>query len=239
MIIIEIEKLKNQIFNEDCVGERGFKTIPSDSIDCCVIDPPYKLTSGGKKNTKVNGAISRRVNDLASDGTIFTYNNILPKDYFSEIYRVLKDGSHFYCMCNDKHLKSILNEGEKAGFKEVNILVWNKHMHTPTQYYMKNIEFIVLFRKGKAKYINNMGTFALIDIEGIRGNKVHPSEKPVDLFKLFIENSTKEGDIVLDCFMGAGCSALACLESNRNYIGYEIDKKYFDIIQNRIDTYIN
>lgn len=226
----------NKFINADCIGEQGLKLIQSESIDMCLIDPPYKLTSGGKKDTKMNGLISRRNNGNAESGKLFEYNNILPKDYFGEIYRVLKDGSHFYCMCNDKHLQNILNEGEKAGFKQVNVLVWSKHMHSPTQYYMKNIEFIALFRKGKAKYINNMGTFSLIDIEGLRGNKIHPNEKPVELAKLFIENSSNENDVVLDCFAGAGWTALATLQSNRNYLCYEIDKNYYEIAMKRLSN---
>lgn len=150
----------NKIYNEDFLTNN----IPNNSIDLCVTDPPYKLTSGGSKDTKMNGGISRRNNKLNQEGKVFAHNDIKIKDWFPEIYRVLKEGTHFYCMCNDKHLKEVLEEGESAGFKEVNVLVWEKGMHTPTQYYMKNIEFVVLFRKGKARYINNMGSYGITKI---------------------------------------------------------------------------
>ena len=71
-------------------------------------------------------------------------------------------------------------------------------------------------------------------IPNILGNKKHPTEKPVELLKVLIENSSNEGDIVMDCFMGSGSTGVACLETNRGFIGIEIDKKYYDIAVERI-----
>lgn len=219
--MIDIET--NIIYNEDFL----LNNLPDNSIDLVVTDPPYKLTSGGCK-----GGLKVEFNTITEKqkqtGVMFN----IPKfeEWMPEIFRVLKDGTHFYCMCNDKNLKEILIQGEKCGFKEVNVLVWSKGMHTPLPYYMKNIEFIVLFRKGKARKINNMGSFALINIKGIRGNKVHPSEKPVLLMEHLILNSSNEDDIILDPFMGSGTVAKASKNNNRKYIGYEIDKNYYDII---------
>lgn len=73
-----------------------------------------------------------------------------------------------------------------------------------------------------------------ISVDNIIGNKLHPCEKPVDLLKFYIENSSNEGSIVLDPFMGSGSTAIACKELNRKYIGYEIDKEYYNIINKRI-----
>ena len=112
-------------------------------------------------------------------------------------------------------------------------------MHTPLPYYMKNIEFIVLFRKGKARKINNMGSFALIDIKGIKGNKVHPSEKPYQLIQHLILNSSCENDTILDCFMGSCSSGIASVVNYRIFIGIELDTNYFNIGKNRIENAIN
>ena len=224
-----------KLYNGDCL--EILRELPNESIDMVVIDPPYKLTSGGcKGNLKIEfNSISEK---QKQSGIMFN----IPKfnEYFSELFRILKDGTHFYCMCNDKHLKDVLIEGEKAGFKEVNVLVWAKGMHTPLPYYMKNIEFIVLFRKGKARKINNMGSFALIDIKGIKGNKVHPSEKPCRLIQHLILNSSCENDTILDCFMGSGTTGEACVNTNRKFIGIELDENYFNIASKRIEeAYFN
>ena len=222
-----------KLYNGDCL--EILRELPNESIDMVVIDPPYKLTSGGcKGNLKiVFNSISEK---QKQSGIMFN----IPKfnEYFSELFRILKDGTHFYCMCNDKHLKDVLIEGEKAGFKEVNVLVWAKGMHTPLPYYMKNIEFIVLFRKGKARKINNMGSFALIDIKGIRGNKVHPTQKPVELLEYLIKTYTKENEVVLDFTMGSGSTGVACMNTNRKFIGIELDENYFNIAKDRIENSI-
>ena len=182
-----------QVFLGDCLEQ--LKQIKSETIDCVATDPPYKVTSGGNVPTGfINGhwrLKNGEANPQAKSGKIFKENEIKFSDWMPEIYRVLKDKTHFYCMTNDLHLKNVIEEGVKAGFKQQNILVWAKGMHTPTQYYFKNIEFIVLFRKGSAKYINNIGTMALLNVKGLR-NKIHPSEKPTELMKILVENSTKE-----------------------------------------------
>ena len=66
-------------------------------------------------------------------------------------------------------------------------------------------------------------------------NKNHPSEKPIKLMKILIKNSTNEQDKVLDPFMGSGTTGVACKELNRNFIGIELDEKYFNIAKERIE----
>lgn len=134
---------------------------------------------------------------------------------------------------NWSNLNRIITETEKVGFKLQNILVWAKDNKVMNHYYMGQTEFILLFRKGGAKDINDMGTSNFIQIPNIK-NKLHPTQKPIDLMKVLIENSSNENDIVLDCFCGSGSTGVACLESNRNFIGCEIDKKYYDIAVERI-----
>lgn len=71
-------------------------------------------------------------------------------------------------------------------------------------------------------------------IPNIVGNKKHPTEKPVELIKILIENSSEEGYVVMDCFMGSGSTGIACINTNRKFVGIEIDKKYYDIAVERI-----
>ena len=62
----------------------------------------------------------------------------------------------------------------------------------------------------------------------------HPTQKPLKLIERIIEMSTNEGDVVLDACMGSGTTAVACMNTNRNFIGFELNKEYFDIAINRI-----
>ena len=208
------------------------KDIPDESIDLIVTDPPYKIVKGGCTNNAVKlfGADNKNL----SLGTVFNNNEIKFSQWIPVLFPKLKNGTHCYIMCNDRNLKEILDVGENAGFKLQNILVWKKSRHTPNRYYLKNCEFIVMFRKGVARNINEMGTFSVLEINNV-AKKQHPSEKPVELMEVLIKNSTNENEFVLDPFMGSGSTGIACANLNRNFIGIELDEKYFGIAKNRIN----
>lgn len=220
-----------RLYNGDCLEvmnkliEKGIK------VDAIITDPPYKLTGGGR-TTKKNIQFNTVSETVLKNGKFFDIPKF--KDWAKRCYDILNDNTHAYFMTNTKNLYEMLGELQNVGFKLHEILVWNKGMHTPQQYYLRNVEFILFMRKGKAKPINNMGTFSLININGIKGNKIHPSEKPVELMELFVSNSTNEGDTVLDFTMGSGSTGIACKNLNRKFIGIELDEKYFDISVERI-----
>lgn len=217
----------NKIYNQDCL--EGMEYIEGNSIDLVVTDPPYKLVQGGCTNKAVTlrGAVN------LEGGEVFSKNSIKFSEWIPEVYRVLKEGSHCYIMSNDRNLKELLIESESAGFKLLNILVWKKTKHSPNRYYLKNAEFIVLLRKGSATNINNMGSFQCMEVDNVK-NKHHPAEKPIELMEIFIKNSSRQNDIVFDPFMGCGSTIIGCINTKRNYIGFELDESYFDIANKRI-----
>ena len=213
----------------DCL--QRMKEIPDNSIDLCVSDIPYKLTGGGKGD----GINSKRPKGILQDNTQLMK---VPKfkEWLPELYRVMKDGTHIYLMCNFLNLNQLMNDAQEAGFKMINLLVWEKNNCTPSQFYMKNCEYTLLIRKGSSKYINNIGASKTVHkFDNIIGNKVHPTEKPIELMKFYIENSSNRGDTVLDMFMGSGSTGVACLNTGRNFIGVELDENYFNIATDRID----
>lgn len=223
----------NNVYSMDCI--EGMKQLDDNSIDLIVTDPPYKTITGGKGNGKNS---VRPKGMLDGNRKLFKHqNNIKIKDWIGELYRVLKDGSHCYIFTNSLNLKEMLNESEKAGFKLHNILIWEKNNCTPSQYYMKNCEYVLFLRKGKAKWINDIGGSKTVHkFNNVIGNKLHPTQKPLDLLQFYIENSSNEGDIVFDPFMGSGSTAVACIKTNRNYIGFEVDEEYISIADERINT---
>jgi site-specific DNA-methyltransferase (adenine-specific) len=208
--------------------------IADSSIDLVVTDPPYKIVGGGC--TTISGGIfNKEQNVNVKTGTLFNNNEIAFSDWIPEVYRVLKNGTHAYIMCNGRNVANLQAEAEKAGFTFQNLLVWNKGNVTPNRYYMQKCEFILMLRKGKARTINNPGSNNLLEIPNIIGKKQHPTEKPVELMKIMIENSSNPGETILDPFIGAGSSGIAALQLGRSFIGYEIDKKYYEIASARID----
>ncbi len=170
---------------------------------------------------------------------MFKHNDVKFEHWLPELYRVMADKSHTYLMINSRNLSELQSKAEKTGFKFQNLLIWHKGNVTPNKWYMQGFECILMLRKGGAKNINNMGDSNILNVPNIIGKKKHPSEKPVALLEIMINNSTQEHGTVLDMFMGSGGCAVAALNTNRKFIGIELDKEYFAIAEKRINDAIN
>lgn len=245
MIKINTFPLPNLICGE-CLTE--LSKIPNESIDLIVTDPPYKITSRGNAGNS-GGMLQKKIN---MQGQVFKHNNIDCSEYASEFYRILKDGSHCYVMTNHINLIHMLNtftdlrtEEEKDngvkpyGFHFIKSLIWDKGNKIMGQFYMSQFEYILFSRKGRGVRINHCGTSDILSIpniklKGIDGKNLHDTEKPVELMKILIDNSSQQNGIVLDPFMGIGSTGIACKELDRQFIGIEIDQQYYNIAQERI-----
>ena len=212
------------------------KQLPAESIDCVVTDPPYKVTPRGNAGN-AGGMFTKKVN---MQGRVFAENDVKITDFASELYRVLKEQTHCYVMCNQINLQPYLNELTRVGFKVTRVLVWDKGNKINNQFYMGQVEFIIFCRKGKAKRVNNCGISELIAIPNKKtkrkdGINYHDTEKPVALMQLLVSQSTVEGDVVLDPFVGIGATAVACVKTARRFIGYELDKTYYMVAVGRVN----
>lgn len=90
----------------------------------------------------------------------------------------------------------------------------------------------------KLKYPNNVLEIKTV-FNRSKEKLPHPNQKPVELMKYLVETYTKENDTILDFTMGSGTTSIACIKTNRNFIGIENDDTYFDVCKNRVNTYIN
>ena len=222
-----------KLINGGCL--EYMRTLENESIDLIVTDPPYPTTSRGHAGNS-GGMLQKEIN---KKGKVFEHNNIDCTEYAPEFYRVLKDGSHCYVITNHINLIKMLNVFTDCGFHFIKSLIWNKGNKIMGQYYMSQFEYILFFRKGYGKKINNCGTADILSVpnkktKDANGKNIHDTEKPVELMKILIENSTQKGDIVLDPFVGVGATALACIESERDYIGIELDENYYNIAKERV-----
>ena len=218
-----------KLYNDDCLNV--LKDIGDNSIDLVVTDPPYEVITGGR-----NGGVKGKPSGLLKENKQLMKSIPSPELWLSECFRVMKYGTHIYIMTNTLNLTNYLNIINDVGFKLHNLLVWNKNNTTPNRWYMKNCEYVIFARKGFAKSINNPSSQTVHNFDNIIGNKQHPTEKPVDLMKFYVGNSSNIGDTVLDPFMGSGSTGVACKELGRNFIGVELDEQYFDIAESRIDN---
>lgn len=100
------------------------------------------------------------------------------------------------------------------------------------------LDFDIQYKKIGITFNIEMGvTDVWNDIDFYEEKRLHPTQKPVALFEYLIKTYTNERDVILDNCMGSGTTAIACLNTNRNYIGFELDEKYFNIAQNRIQNH--
>lgn len=222
-------------YNSDCL--EIMTQIRGNSVDLIVSDVPYKTTSRGSAGNS-GGMLQKTIN---KKGNVFKNNDIKPIEYAPLMYNILKDGGHCYIMTNHKNLIEMLNEFTNCGFSFIKSLIWDKGNKIMGQYYMSKFEYILFFRKGKGIKINNCGTSDILCIpnkktKDTNGKNLHDTEKPVELMKILVENSSNEGDTVIDPFMGVGSVGIACKKANRNFIGIEIDESYYKIAIERIEN---
>lgn len=225
--------MKIELIHGDCLIE--MQNIPDASIDLICTDPPYRVTPKGCAGT-MSGYWT---NTQTNKGKIFEHNDIDIEDYIHELYRVLKDRTHCYIMCNQVNLPHFLQVISNSKFKYVKCLIWDKGNKICGRFYMNCFEYIIMLRKGGERPINECGTPDILSVpnkktKGLDGKNIHDSEKPIDLMQLLIENSTNKGDVVLDMFMGSGSTGVACVNTRRNFIGIELDEEYFAIAEKRI-----
>ena len=175
-----------KLYNDDCLV--AMKNIPDESVDLVVTDCPYHIVQGGCTNL----GFKHMSDDMeyVKKGKLFKHNDIKFEEWLPEVYRVLKQNTHCYIMVNPRNLAELQIKAEKVGFKFQNILIWEKNNSTPNRYYLNAYEMILMLRKGKAKTINNRGTKNILQINNIIGNKKHPTEKPIELMKILISNSS-------------------------------------------------
>ena len=205
---------KNKIFNENCI--EGLKKIPSKSVDCIIIDPPYGINyhSGHYKNGNPHKPI-------ANDDTLF-----IPID---DLWRVLKPTGAMFIFFS--HKVPLIDKRVK------NIIIWVKNNWTAGDLYKdfgNQYECIAYMPKDDfklhSKRYSNIWKFDRISAD----NLLHPTQKPESIIRRLIETATDKGDLVLDCFMGSGTTAVACKQMDRNFIGFEIEKTYVDIAERRL-----
>ena len=252
--MIEIEL--NSIYNEDCL--EGMKRIPDGSVDMILCDLPYGTTACKwdaiipfgplweqyERVIKDNGAIvltgaqpfttkliESNFNMFKYEliwnkmqGSAFTLSKIKPLPSHENIL-IFGEGKITYNPqmtkrekpLNTKNWKMDKRKSENGNFSS------NSNKESKKIYKEKYPVSVLDFHKSAAECNNT--------------KRVHPTQKPVALFEYLIKTYTNEGETVLDNCIGSGTTAIACLNTNRNFIGFELDKGYFDIATKRIEEH--
>lgn len=208
------------------------KDIPDKSIDLVVIDPPYEFAQHGG-----GGAFGSRKREYHNELEADTLTKGFDIAVLDELVRIMRK-VNIYVWCNKNQIKQYLDYFE--GFN-MDLLTWHKTNPVPTcnNKYLSDTEYLLFFREKGVKVYGSYQTkrkFYVTQTNKKDKDKYkHPTVKPVEIMENIITNSSQEGETVLDCFMGSGTTGVACVNTNRRFIGMEKEEKYFEIAKQRIE----
>ncbi len=227
------------------------KSIPNESVDCIITDPPYMISQKGK--TIVRKSLTskkiKRDKDIKLDfGTWDHFDSKedffqFTEDWFKECARVLKPKGWIYIFFDKQKIGYFdLILAEKYGIKGRTIFAWLKSNPVPSfrkVNWLSASEFIWVGSKGKCKLKNfllqkEMFNYMITPNKSAYGETEHPTEKPLSLIKKLILVNSNENDLILDPFAGSGTTLVACKELNRRFIGIEKEEKYINMIKDRL-----
>lgn len=147
---------------------------------------------------------------------------------------------NIYIFCSRTQMLTLLNYADKKNYSW-NLLSWHKTNPIPTcnNKYLNDTEYIVFMREKGVQVYGSYHTKKTYFTTAVNKKEKqefkHPTVKPLDIIENLIINSSKENNTILDCFMGSGTTGVACVNLNRNFIGIELNEKYFNIAKDRID----
>ena len=201
----------NKIYLGDCLDI--MKQIPDKSIDLVLTDPPYGIGIKGKVGGGSKRGASKDFGDVSWD------NEIPQKEMFDEIFRISKEqiifgGNYFIEYFNNTPC----------------FLVWYKRDGLPTRTFADAELAWTSFKSPTRVYNFRHDGF----ISDSKDKKVHPTQKPTELFKQIVADYSKEGMTILDPFAGSGTTAIACHDLKRNFICIEKEPEYVEISQKRL-----
>ena len=228
-----------KIYNGDCLEimdnliEEGIK------VDCILTDPPYMIAR--KNNFHTMGRKGIDFGEWDKDVDLFSWLDRIPK-------LLSKNGS--VVIFNDwKNLGDIARYCESLGLEIKDLLRWEKTNPMPRnrdRRYITDYECAIWLVNKKSKWVFNRLDEKYqrpkFEYPVVSGNEktMHTTQKPVKLMEEIIRVHTKKDNTILDCFMGSGSTGVACANTNRKFIGIELDNNYFDIASKRIEeAYFN
>lgn len=232
----------NRIYNEDCL--EGMKRIPDGSVDMILCDLPYGTTRNKWDEIIPFEPLWEQYERVAKPNCpiILTSNQPFTTQLINSNRKLFK----YDLVWQKTHPKGHLNAKRMPMRAHEEILI----------FYKKPPVYNPIMRKGKYRYKGNKGfseercygtskpydnwndeyyPTSVIEISNaVQIGKIHPTQKPVELFEWLINTYSNEGDLILDNCIGSGTTAIACINTNRNFIGFELDKHYYDIAKERI-----
>ena len=237
------ENHTNQIRNVDCVTGMDDLITQGIAVDLIVADPPYVISRDSNFHTMKDRKNARTGTKFGAWDEEFDNNAWINKSF-----DVLKDGGALIVFNDFKKASDIINICSSAGFEYKDVIIWEKTNPMPRnrdRRYVPSLELMIWFVKmQKDKWtFNRQGNTYQSPVmryaseSGGAFKRYHPTQKPVKLIEEIIKIHSNSGELVLDPFMGSGTTAISAINTGRKFVGFELDKKYYDILTNRINEY--
>lgn len=232
----------NKIYNEDCLV--GMNKIPDKSIDMILCDLPYGTTRNKWDSILPLGLLWEQYERIIKDNgaIVLTAQTPFDKVLGASNLKLLK-----YEWIWEKYQGTGHLNAKKMPMKNhENILVFYKKLPTYNPQMTEGKAYTQKSGRGSSNYngqaqviTENKGERYPLTVQKVKSEKgLHPTQKPVALFEYLIKTYTNEGETVLDNCMGSGTTAIACLNTNRNYIGFELDSTYHELATQRLKSYL-
>ena len=226
----------DRIYNMDCL--EGMRQMESESVDLIIADPPYEFVGNNEKygGRGAFGSVGRAYHsELETAGIIGGFDR---EAVMKECIRIMKK-VNIYLWCSKEQIRWYLNFFEGYNME---LLSWHKTNPIPTccNKYLSDTEYLLFFREKGVKLYGDFNTKKKYWLQEINmADKElygHPTIKPLNIIETLVVNSSNQGDTVLDPFMGSGTTAIAALKEKRHFIGFELNKEYYEKAVKRIEA---
>ena len=221
------------------------REIPDNSVDAIITDPPFNLVG------KMGGSIhlfnqSKQDGNKNFDKDSMNYDTGFDQiTWIATALKKLKKGGHIIIFNDWENMGDIAKELKRNKIKVKCLNHWQKTNPQPAEWKRRFVTGREYFIHGikKGNYVFNLDNIHHGDfIMGLTPNKEkehgkHPNQKPIKLMEEIIKILTNKEEVILDPFMGSGSTGVACQNTNRNFIGFELDKEYFEIAKKRIEEH--
>lgn len=218
-----------RLFNGDCLEVMDKLIAEGIKVDAVITDPPYNIAKDNNFHTMGRSGIDFGEWDKGFD--LFSYIN--------KVYKILDKNGSFVVFNDWKNLGDISRYAESLGFVTKDMIRLEKTNPMPRnrdRRYITDFECAIWFTMPKAKWVFNRqsDTYERPKYVGSIEKGLHPTQKNLGLMEWLLKIHSNENDLILDPFMGSGTTAIASINTNRKFIGIELDENYFKIAHERI-----
>lgn len=203
--------MKSIVYNMDCI--EGMRTYPDKHFELAIVDPPY----GIKRFEKPSGTTRFKNSKMMQDDGLL-WDKKPTKEYWDELFRVSQNqmvwGANNFEMPPSEYF-----------------CIWNK-LQTVDNFASAEYCWVSMGLKKPAK------VFEYSIHKHNHTDKIHPTQKPIKLYKWILDNYAKKGDKILDTHLGSGSSRIACYDYGFEFVGFELDKEYYEAQEKRFNDHI-